>query len=175
MSQIEEETLEEKRLIERITERILNSSYIQSLRSRISGEKRIAIFVDGPNFLRKIGDRSVKLDEIEEKIEGLGDVFLKKVLLNEHAGENLIKAITNSGYEPVVTPHNIYIALSIEVMKAINLSKKPDLILLASRHAKITPILQKIKDKGIETAVMGFEPGFSIAVKKTSDGVYVLE
>ena len=175
MTDIEEETAEETRLVERITRKIMNSSYIQSLRLRISSDKKIAIFVDGPNFLRKIKNRQIRLDEIDNKIENMGTTIVKKVFLNEFASDNLIQAITNSGYEPIVSSHDIYILMATEIIKSIGKGIKPDIIVIASRHAKISPILLKIKEKGIETAVVGFEPGFSVAVKKTADIVFCLD
>ena len=175
MSEVEEVTTEEKKLVERITKRILNSSYIQNLRLRISSDKKIAVFVDGPNFLRKVKNRQIRLDEVDERIEDLGIPILRKVFLNEFATDNLIKAVTNSGYEPVVTPHDIYIMMSVEIIKAIDKGRKPDIIVIASRHARVSPILLKIKEKGIETVIIGFDPGFSIALKKTADIVFSLE
>ncbi|MCE7742133.1 MAG: NYN domain-containing protein [Candidatus Heimdallarchaeota archaeon] len=175
MAEIEEETAEEKKLVERITNRILNSSYIQNLRLRISSEKKLAVFVDGPNFLRKVKNRQIRLEEIDDKIENMGNAVVRKVFLNEFATDNLIKAITNSGYEPIVSPQNIYILMSIEIMKVIEKGIKPDIIVIASRHARISPILLKVKEKGIETVVIGFEPGFSVAVKKTADLVFSIE
>ncbi|NPD88491.1 MAG: NYN domain-containing protein [Asgard group archaeon] len=171
----EAELINEKSLYDRISERIFSSSHIQALRARITGEKRIAIFVDGPNFLRKIGDRQIKLEDIDEQVKNLGRPVFRKVILNEHAGQKLIQAITNSGYEPIVTPHDTHIFLSIEIMDAIEDSRKVDVIVIASRHARINPILMKIKEKGIETAVVGFEPGFSIAIQKSADNCFVIK
>ncbi|MHA1397522.1 MAG: NYN domain-containing protein [Candidatus Heimdallarchaeaceae archaeon] len=161
MYEDEEETVEEKKLYERITTRILSSSYIQSLKGRLLGEKKVAVFVDGPNFLRKINNRQIK--------KSLGRVTVKKVMLNEFASENLIQAVTNNGYEPVVSPYDIYISLSIEVMKLLNREKKINVIAIASRHARVGPILLKIKEKGIESCIIGFEPGMSVALKKTAN------
>ncbi|MHA1199332.1 MAG: NYN domain-containing protein [Candidatus Heimdallarchaeaceae archaeon] len=175
MSEIEEETAEETKLVERITNRILSSSYIQNLRLRISSDKKLAVFVDGPNFLRKVNNRQIKLEEVDSKIESMGTAVVRKVFLNEYATDNLIKAITNSGYEPIVSTHNIYILMSLEIMKAIEKGIKPDIIVIASRHARISPILLKVKEKGIETVVIGFEPGFSVASKKTADLVFSIE
>ncbi|MHA1668644.1 MAG: NYN domain-containing protein [Candidatus Heimdallarchaeaceae archaeon] len=169
MYEDEEETVEEKKLYERVTTRILSSSYIQSLKGRLLGEKKVAVFVDGPNFLRKVNNRQIKLEEVDEIVKSLGRVTVKKVMLNEFASENLIQAVTNNGYEPVVSPYDIYISLSIEVMKLLNKEKKINVIAIASRHARVGPILLKIKEKGIESCIIGFEPGMSIALKKTAN------
>lgn len=169
------ELVDEKSLFERISDRIFSSSYIQALRGRITGEKRIAIFVDGPNFLRKIGDRQIRLEDLDNQVKDLGRPIFRKVILNEHAGEKLIQAISNSGYEPIISIHDTHITMSIEIMEVIEDSKKVDIVVIASRHARVVPILTKVKEKGIETAIVGFEPGFSVAIKKTADAVFTLE
>ncbi len=175
MSDLEEETAEEQKLYEKIANRILSSSHIQSLRDRLSGERKIAVFVDGPNFLRKINGRQVKLEEIDEKIKDRGKTVARKVILNEFASEKLIQAVTNSGYEPVVSPYDVYIALSIEIMSTLKQNNDLESVVIASRHARITPILLKLKEKGLETIIIGFEPGFSVAVKKHADMIFLIK
>jgi uncharacterized protein (TIGR00288 family) len=178
MSELAEEEIElidEKSLFERISDRIFSSSYIQALRGRITGEKRIAIFVDGPNFLRKVNNRQIKLEDINEQIANLGRPIVKKVILNEHAGQKLIQAISNSGYEPIVSLHDIHVTMSIEIMSIIEDSRNVDIIVIASRHARVAPILLKVKEKGIETAIVGFEPGFSIAIQKSADSCFTIQ
>jgi len=174
MSDVEEETAEERKLYEKIADRILSSSYIQTLRDRLSGERKIAIIVDGPNFLRKVNGRQIKLDEIDEKIKDIGKAVVRKVILNEFASEKLIQAVINSGYEPIVSPYDIYITLSIEVMNILKQNSDLESVIIASRHARITPIMLKLKEKGIETIIVGFEPGFSVAVKKHADKIFLL-
>ncbi len=170
-----EETAEERKLYERISDRILSSSYLQALRGRLTGEKKLAVLVDGPNFLRKINDKQIKLGDIDDKIQDLGKATIKKVILNEFASQKLIKAITNSGYEPIVSTHDTHITMVVEVMNVIQKEKQIDMVVIASRHARVNPILLKIKEKGIETAVVGFEPGFSIALKKSADYTILIE
>ncbi len=170
-----EETAEERKLYERISDRILSSSYLQALRGRLTGEKKLAVLVDGPNFLRKTNDKQIKLEDIDNKILDFGKATIKKVVLNEFASQKLIKAITNSGYEPIVSVHDIHISLAIEAMNVIQKEKQIDMVILASRHARVNPILIKLKEKGIETAVVGFEPGFSVALKKSADYTLLIE
>ncbi|MCK5304633.1 MAG: NYN domain-containing protein [Candidatus Heimdallarchaeota archaeon] len=168
------ETQEERKLVEKIIDRIQNSPHFQAFKERISREKNIAIIVDGPNFLRKIKDRQIKLEEIDEIIKDLGKPIVKKVILNEFAGEKLIQAIANSGYEPIVSSHDIYLSMSIEVMDVLMENRKIDSVIIASRHARTAPILLKIKEKGKETAIVGFEPGMSTSVKKIADHSFMI-
>lgn len=178
MSELAEEEIElvdEKSLFERISDRFFSSSYIQALRGRITGEKRIAIFVDGPNFLRKVGNRQVRLEDVNEQVKSLGRSVVRKVILNEHAGQKLIQAISNSGYEPIVSLHDIHITMSVEIMDVIKDGRNVDVVVIASRHARVAPILMKVKEKGIETAIVGFEPGFSVATQKSADNCFTLK
>ena len=170
-----EETAEERKLYERITDRILSSSHLQALKGRLTGEKKIAVLVDGPNFLRKVKDKQIKLEDIDEKIHDLGKVTIKKVILNEFASKKLIQAIKNSGYEPIVSPHDTHITIVVEAMNIIQKEKQIDMVVIASRHARVNPLLLKLKEKGIETAVVGFEPGFSVALKKSADYTILIE
>lgn len=174
MNDSDTETQEERKLIEKIIDRIQSSPHIIALKERISGEKNTAIIVDGPNFLRKVKDRQIKLEEIDEITKDLGKPIVKKVILNEYAGEKLIQAIANSGYEPIVSPHDIYLSMSIEIMDVLMENRKIDSIIIASRHARTAPILLKIKKKGKETAIVGFEPGMSTSVKKIADHSFMI-
>lgn len=170
-------TLEENEKIpdSGVLERIVGSSYVQALKNALQGEKKIAIIVDGPNILRKQKTKQVKLDDIDAIVKEFGKPSIKKVLLNEFASKSLIQAIINSGYEPIVTPYDIYITMAIEVMEILDQNKKIGLFVLSSRHARIAPILLKIKEKGIETVVVGFETGMSVAVKKITDKICFID
>ena len=171
----ENEQMPDSGVLERISERILSSSYVQALKSALQGEKKIAIIVDGPNILRRQKTRQIKLDDIDDIVKEFGKPSIKKVILNEFASKSLIQAIINSGYEPIVTPYDIYITMAIEVMETLNQNKKIGLFVLGSRHARIAPILLKIKEIGIETVVVGFETGMSIAVKKITDKICFID
>ncbi|MHA1304116.1 MAG: NYN domain-containing protein [Candidatus Heimdallarchaeaceae archaeon] len=168
----ESETEEGKSRLEKLAERVGSISYVQSLKSLISKEKKVAVIVDGPNFLRKINEKYIKLEDLEDQIRHEGKIIIKKVLLNEYASENLIIAITNSGYEPIVSSHDIYIEMAILAMQV--LVKKVDIVVLATRHARAVPILQKVKEKGVETAIIAYEPGLSIALQKTADKTFLI-
>ena len=164
---------DERSKLEKIANRISSISYLQSVRSFLSREKKIAVIVDGPNFLRKVKNKQVKLDDIEDKIKDEGKIVIRKVLLNEFASESLLQAVFNSGYEPIVAAHDIYIQMAIEVTKL--LSEKIDLIFFATRHARAVPIVQKLKERGVEVALVTYESGLSIALKKTIDKIYFIE
>jgi len=160
---------DEKSLIERFSNRISNISYIQTLRRFLVRENRLGVIVDGPNMLRKVDGKQIKLEHLEAKLKSMGRIILKKVILDQHASKNLMQAITNSGYEPVVAISDLYVTLAIEAMKIPTQNKKINVIAICSRHARVAPIMLKLKELGIETISVGIEPGMSIAVKKVAD------
>ncbi len=134
-------------------------------------KKRIAVLVDGPNILRK--EFNVKLEEILEAVSSLGKVQVARVYLNQHASEKLIEAISNSGFEPIISTIDVHLKMAMDVIELIN-KLDLDYIAIASRHARCVPILHKLKERNLGTAVIGFEPGFSVALQNTADYVFKL-
>ncbi|MHA1238048.1 MAG: NYN domain-containing protein [Candidatus Odinarchaeia archaeon] len=135
-------------------------------------KSKVALLVDGPNLLRK--EFNIRLEDVLSAAEHLGRVQVARVYINEHAPEKLFEAIYNSGLEPVVTTGDIYIEMGIDAMD-IMLKSDIKIIALGSRHARCVPILHKAKSMDRETAVIGFDPGFSTALQKTADYVFKLE
>ncbi|WXG43535.1 MAG: NYN domain-containing protein [Promethearchaeati archaeon SRVP18_Atabeyarchaeia-1] len=131
-------------------------------------DKKIAVLVDGPNMLRK--EFNVKLEYIREPVETLGNIVTAKVFLNTFATDRLLEAIANSGFTPVVTATDIYTTMAVEAMEVIA-TRRVNTLAIASRHARCAPIIRKAKEKGVESIVIGFEPGFSTALQNASDYV----
>ena len=86
----------------------------------------------------------------------------------------MLKAVENSGYEPIVASNDIYIRMAIEIMDSV-FSKNVDIVIVASRHARCAPLLRAAKTNGLDTAIIGFQPGFSVAVKNAADIAFQLE
>ncbi len=149
------------------------SSRWTTLKSRFKREKKITIFVDAPNILRTVKGHRVKLEDIDEVANFLGAVVEKKVFLNQNASNGLLDAVVNSGYLPVVSTGDIYITMGIHAVEQCHKGIS-DLALICSRDARVSPILMKLKEKGTEVAVAGFDPGFSVAVKSLADHVFEL-
>lgn len=147
---------------------------IRALKAVIRRSKTVAIIVDGPNVLRKINGRTIRLEQIEHTAAQLGLPTVRKVLLNNQAPDKLRQAIVNSGFQPVVSASDIYIEMATISMEIAS-TNGPDIVLIASRHARCTPIVFKLKSKGIQVAVMGFEPGFSVALKNAADYAFAIE
>jgi len=144
---------------------------IGMMRRKISRGKKIALLIDGPNILRK--EFGVKLEDIVEALEGLGDIRVAKVILNQYAPQGLIEAVSNQGFEAVVVSGETGVKLAVEAMREIY-NPNIDVIALATRNAEFLPVILKAKEKGKETIVIGVEPGFSAALKHAADYTIIL-
>ncbi|MBN1331180.1 MAG: NYN domain-containing protein [Candidatus Heimdallarchaeota archaeon] len=146
----------------------------KTVKNIFTKQKKVALIIDAPNLLRRVNNKQIRLEDIEKIADRLGQVKIAKVILNRHAPKSLLKAMENSGYEPIVASSDIYIRMAIEVMDSV-FQKNVQMIIIASRHARCAPILRAAKSHGIDTAIIGFQPGFSIAVKNAADMAFQLE
>lgn len=143
------------------------------IKSVLKREKDVALLVDGPNILRKFDGRQVKLEDIEEAAAQLGKIVMAKVYLDTNAPAKLVQAVTNSGFEPVVVTQDIHITMAVDAYNLIY-ANDTQVLAIASRHARCAPLLRKVKEKGVETVILGFEPGFAVALKNSADYVFEL-
>lgn len=135
----------------------------------LKGNRRnIAVFVDGPNMIRK--ELGIDLDKIKRKVEDHGSIKVAKVFLDQYASDKLIEAVTNQGYELVIVPSDVDVALAVEATSFIY-NENIDVICIVSRDSDFRPVLAKAKAAGKETIVVGTEPDFSTALQNTADVV----
>ena len=135
--------------------------------------KNIALFVDGPNIIRK--EFNVNLDELRRVLEKHGRLMIGKVFLNQYASEKLVEAIANQGFEPAIflageADSDVDVALAVKA--AYN--EKVDVIAIASRDADYLPAIQVAKEQGKKVVVIGINPGFSRALQNAADSVEIL-
>jgi len=135
----------------------------------------VALFVDGPNMLRK--EFMVDLRELRKRAEKYGRVIISKVFLNQFAPEKLIEAIINEGFESVMVlaqkeeeSSDVDVTLAVSVMETL-LTKNVSVIAIASRDADYLPLIQKSKEYGKRVIVLGAEPGFSVSIRNAADRV----
>ena len=136
------------------------------MKKKISNQKNIGLLVDGPNMLRK--EFNLDLESIRELISEYGKMRVGKVLLNQYASDKLIEAIVNQGFTPIVVAGDTDVHMAMEAMELIY-NPNIDILALMTRNADFLPLLNKTKENGKETIVIGAEPGFSIALQNTSD------
>lgn len=142
---------------------------------RIKEEKNVALFVDGPNMLRK--EFMIDLRELRRRVQKYGRVVIAKVFLNQFAPEKLIEAVMNEGYESVMIlaekeeeGSDVDVALAVSAMESI-FTKDVDIVAIATRDADFLFVVQKVKEYGKKVVVLGAEPGFSISLQNAADFV----
>ena len=142
--------------------------------------KNIAIFIDGPNLLRK--EFNIDLGKVKRRLEKFGRIVIAKVFLNQYAPEKLIEAITNQGFEPVVVmskekgkeeESDVDVALAVEATEAI-FNPLIDIVAIGTRDADFIPVVRKAKEKGKETIVLATNSAFSKGLRNVADKVIIL-
>lgn len=156
---------------------------VKSVRDRIGssrGEKKVGLFIDGPNILRK--EFEVDLDNLRKKIKSYGRLSTAKVFLNQFASEKLIEAVASQGFEPVISlggkqeeegRSDIDVSMAVNAMESLVYGL--DVMILVTRDADFLPLIQKAKKRGVKVIVMGMDPGFSTALKNAADEVLDLK
>nr|EGQ40962.1 MAG: hypothetical protein J07AB56_02080 [Candidatus Nanosalinarum sp. J07AB56] len=148
-------------------------------RIKDNGGEGIAVFVDGPNVIRKKFD--LDLDALRETIEDQGEIVEGKVFLNQYASEKLVEAVVSQGFEAELglggekdreSDVDVYMAAS--AMESV-FNDNVDHITLVTRDADFLPVIQAAKRHGKQTTVVGMEPGFSTAIQNAADQVIELE
>lgn len=129
-------------------------------------ERRIACFVDGPNMLRK--ELGVNLETIKARLLKQGKLKVAKVFLDQYASDKLIEAVTNQGFEVVIVPSDVDVALAVDATEYV-FNPNIDAVAVCSRDSDFKPLLTKAKEHGKETIVVGTEPDFSAALQNTAD------
>ncbi len=139
--------------------------------------KNVALFVDGPNIIRK--EFSIDLDDMRKAVQKYGRIAIAKVFLNQFASDKLVEAIANQGFEPAIMlagerAADVDVSVAVAVMEAGH-DRNIDVIAIASRDADYLPAIQAVKKLGKEIIIIGVEPGFSKALQKSADYVEILE
>ncbi len=145
---------------------------LQTLLKKKKGPATIALFVDGPNIIR----RDVKVDilKVKKKLEKYGEIKICKIYLDQYASDKLIEASVNQGFEPIITTGDVDVTMAIEATEQI-FNPKITTIALMTRDIDYRPVIIKAKERGKETIVIGVEPGFSVALKNTADHVLIAD
>lgn len=138
--------------------------------------KNIALFVDGPNMIRK--EFNIDLKDLKKVAEKYGRIVYGKVFLNQFASDKLIEAISNQGLEPKVVlageqESDVDVSVAVELVQAAY-NENIDLIVLSSRDADFLPALQLVKKKGKKVLVIGAPTGFSKALQNVADYTEIL-
>lgn len=143
---------------------------IRGIRSKFglgkSNSNNIAMFVDGPNLLRR--EFNFDLGHLKEEVEKLGKISVAKVFLNQFAPEKLIEAISAEGMESVITPVDPDVALACEVMEAVY-NPNINTICIVTRDGDFQPPIMKAKEHGKETIAIGVRKNLSESLINSVD------
>lgn len=139
--------------------------------------KNVALFVDGPNMIRK--EFGMDLNLLRKKVEKYGRIVIGKVFLNQFAPEKLIEAVANQGLEPVIVlgepdeKSDVDVAVAVAAMEALH-NKNVDVIALATRDTDFLALFQKIKEYGKTTVLIAYETALGTSLKNAADYVEIL-
>ena len=135
-------------------------------------ENRLAVFVDGPNMLRK--ELGIDLGQIKREAEKFGSIKIGKVYLNQFASNKLVEAVVNQGFEPIVTTTDVDVAMACDATEIV-FNDAIDAVVFATRDSDFLPALIKAKNRGKETIAMMAEEMSAAALKNTADKVVILK
>jgi uncharacterized protein (TIGR00288 family) len=152
---------------------------LQRFKDKVNGEPNVAVYVDGPNVVRKEFD--LDLDELRNKVGEFGSIKVGKVFLNQYASDKLIEAIVSQGFEAALglggekaKESDVDVYMAVNAMESV-FNDDIDVVVLVTRDTDFLPVIQKAKEYGKETVIIGMDPGFSTALKNAADQVVTLE
>ena len=152
---------------------------LQRFKDKVNGEPNVAVYVDGPNVVRKEFD--LDLDELRNKVGEFGNIKVGKVFLNQYASDKLIEAIVSQGFEAALglggekaKESDVDVYMAVNAMESV-FNDDIDVVVLVTRDTDFLPVIQKAKEYGKETVIIGMDPGFSTALKNAADQVVTLE
>ncbi len=134
-------------------------------------QKNIAVFVDGPNILRK--ELGIDMESIKKVLEKHGNLKIARVFLNQFASNKLVEAVVNQGFESILTVGDIDVAMASDATEAV-FNKAIHAIAFVTRDSDFLPAIMKAKRYGKETIVVLTEEASAAALKNTADVVIVL-
>ncbi len=136
------------------------------------GTKKAAVFVDGPNLLRK--EFGIDLEMIKKEAQKFGSIKIGKVYLNQFASNKLVEAVVNQGFEPVITTTDVDVAMACDATETV-FNEQIEVMIFATRDSDFLPALIKAKNKGKETVAIMAEEMSASALKNTADKVIFLK
>lgn len=147
----------------------------EKVKARLSTKKKskikIAVFVDGPNILRK--ELKIDLGDIKKALQALGEIKIGKVFLNQYASDKLVEACVNQGFESIITVGDVDVSMAVDATEAI-FNPSINAIALVTRDADFLPVVVKAKRYGKDTIVILGEEASAASLKNTADHVIIL-
>lgn len=139
---------------------------------KVSRRNNIAIFVDGPNILRK--EFNVDLSKVKKYLQKEGSLKVAKVYLNQYATDKLMEAVVNLGFEVIITVGDVDVAMAVDATDIVH-NPVIDTIVFVTRDSDYLPAVLKAKKHGKQTMVFLMEEGSATALKNTVDKIIFLD
>ncbi|MDD3244659.1 MAG: TIGR00288 family NYN domain-containing protein [Candidatus ainarchaeum sp.] len=137
-----------------------------------SRRNNIAVFVDGPNILRK--EFNIDLSKIKSQLLKDGSLKIARVYLDQYATDKLIEAVVNLGFETIITVGDVDVAMAVDATEA-SFNKDIDTVVFITRDSDYLPAILKAKKQGKKTIVYLVEEGSAVALKNTVDRVVFIK
>lgn len=139
-------------------------------------KKRVAIFVDGPNMLRK--EFELDLSEVKRIATKYGIITIAKVFVNQFAPQKLIEAIINEGFECITylsekEEQDIDVPLAVQAMEAL-LTKNIDVLVLCTRDSDFLPLIQKAKEYNKITVLISLKENLPSSLANSVDFLEII-
>lgn len=128
--------------------------------------KKVGIFVDGPNMLRK--EARIDLSLVKQKAKKFGDVVISNVYINQYAKKRLIEAVINQGFNPVVVSGDVDVVMAVDVV-FYAITKNLNTVVLVTRDTDFVPAIMRLKELGKKIVIVAKEFGFSSALRHHVD------
>ncbi|MCS7123408.1 MAG: NYN domain-containing protein [Candidatus Aenigmarchaeota archaeon] len=138
-------------------------------------KRNVAIYIDGPNFLRK--EYNIDLSEIMRIGKKYGKITIAKVFVNQFAPQKLIEAILNEGFECLTflaerEDADIDVPLAIDALETA-LTKDVDVFILCTKDTDFFSLVKKIKERGKIVVIVGVE-NIPSSLKNSADYIEIL-
>ncbi len=133
--------------------------------------KKVGVFVDGPNMLRK--DSKVDLALVKKEASKYGFVSVANVYLDQHAPQKLIEAVINQGFRPVIASGDIDVAMATDIVFH-TLRDKLSTVVVATRDTDFVPAIARVKELGKRVVVVATPKGFSKALEHHADELIIV-
>jgi uncharacterized protein (TIGR00288 family) len=132
-----------------------------------------AVFVDGPNMIRK--DAKIDLAEVKDLLAKEGRINSAFVYVDQYASHKLIEAVINQGYKAVITSGDVDVAMAVDSVYYAATSRDVTAIVFVTRDTDFVPAITRIKEMGKKVYIVSLRFGFSAALSHYADRLVMLE
>jgi uncharacterized protein (TIGR00288 family) len=140
--------------------------------AKTTRRNNVAVFIDGPNILRK--EFNIDLSKIRRQLLEEGSIKIARVFLDQYATDKLIEAVVNLGFETKITVGDVDVSMAVDATEAA-FNKEIDIIAFVTRDSDYLPAVLKAKQHGKKTLVFLVDEGSAIALKNTVDKVIFIK